>query len=480
MAREILVQGATGRCHDEINAIIGHPWFTRVWTLQEIAMSTNTHVIRGNSSMDWDDFLFVVTTFGSGWQAGYGDSAMDLLEGRQNLSWVMSDIFDLVLGNIRSEDPKKAVKSFCRELKFLSSMCDHQATLPIDKIYSIYSILNLINVPLDEPDYARNALDAYQNLTQAWIKSRKNLSIVIFSINHEVGNGSRPARPSWVPDWGRRDDVSPGSQISSKTSYSGVLQLLDFDYLRCRASSTSLVDPEGIFQEPGVLSVKGFSLGGIMDCFSMHSNGNVILNKSEPQTFTMAFRNLCRYVSNMKSCPAGEDLVAVFYRCITYANYAYRPIGGDPVLFSEFRAYVDLMLYPDCKQPINIHLVETRSSPEAPDRLEDFMERLAVNMLDSVGNLNELMGIWDAKMACEHLGDGQAIFILASGYMGNAYYSVQPEDEVFLLAGCPWPMTLRRGENGYKFIAPTYVHGVMTGELWPEKPGEPLVDIKII
>lgn len=471
------MQGATGRYHDEIASIIGHPWFTRVWTLQEIAMSQKSEILRGKSRMDWDDFLYVVTTFGCNWQPVDGDSAIDLLEGRKSLNWIMSDVFDIVLGNAKPEDSKQAAKSIYRELMFLSSIIDHHATLSIDKVYSIYSILNTINVPLDDPDYARKPLDAYQNLTQAWVQSRKNLSIVIFSINHENRDESRP---SWVPDLGRLNEVSPDSQISSKTSYSGVLELLDIDYLRCRASSTSLVDSEGIFEEPGVLSVKGFSLGRIMDCFSMHSNGNVTLNKLEPQTFTMAFRHMCRYVSSMKSYPTGEDLVAVFYRCITYANYADRPNGGDPLRFSDFRAYMDLMLYPDCKQPINIHLVETRSSPEVPDRLEDFMERLAANMLDSPWNRNELKRIWAAQHACHYpLGDGQAFFILASGYMGSAYYSVQPEDEVFLLAGCPWPMTLRRCENDYKFIAPTYVHGVMTGELWPEDPGE-LVDIRTI
>lgn len=65
-----------------------------------------------------------------------------------------------------------------------------------------------------------------------------------------------------------------------------------------------------------------------------------------------------------------------------------------------------------------------------------------------------------------------------SGYVGNAFHSVRETDEVFLIAGCPWPMVLRSCGGGYRFVAPAYVHGVMGGERWVEDSSS-LLDISI-
>ncbi|ETS82825.1 hypothetical protein PFICI_04701 [Pestalotiopsis fici W106-1] len=73
-----------------------------------------------------------------------------------------------------------------------------------------------------------------------------------------------------------------------------------------------------------------------------------------------------------------------------------------------------------------------------------------------------------------------AFFILDNGYMGTALFSLQVDDVVFLLAGSPWPIILRRDDNGgYTFVAAAYVHGVMYGEAWPQSSDQ-LQDIVLV
>ncbi|KAH0422181.1 hypothetical protein CcaCcLH18_12962 [Colletotrichum camelliae] len=51
----------------------------------------------------------------------------------------------------------------------------HQSTLPIDKVYSVYSTLGFLGISLNDLDYEKKPLDAYQELTESWIRSRKKL-----------------------------------------------------------------------------------------------------------------------------------------------------------------------------------------------------------------------------------------------------------------------------------------------------------------
>lgn len=53
--------------------------------------------------------------------------------------------------------------------------------------------------------------------------------------------------------------------------------------------------------------------------------------------------------------------------------------------------------------------------------------------------------------------------------------AVEPDDEVWILFGCPTPIVLRSNRPHFKIVSPAYVHDIMNGEavegvLTPDDP----------
>lgn len=416
----------------------------------------------------------MVEMLGHGWVDD--ESSLRLILGRNGLEDLMYDALD-ILSRSQPLDPSQfgSEASSYRELLFLSSIMHHQATVPIDKVYSVYTILTYLNLALSDPDYHKPPLEAYQELTEAWIRSRKKLSIIVLSVQHRLEDDS-PAgrcRPSWVPDWAISDAGSPDSPNFGLPGCFGSIELLDRrmhpDY-PCYASSASLVDPEGAFKSPAILSAQGISIGRIKERFAVDAMDDSVPNDSN--TFQDMFRSTCQYISTMpaSSYPTGENPATALLYCATYIK-ATRHVD-----WQDFEDCFNLMLYPSCTDS-NRNLVELKSSREAPDRLMDFLASLHLLQLEASDHQAELNRLWSMLAMCDN--PEQAFFIVDSGYIGSAFHTIQLEDEVFLLAGCPWPMILRPCEGGYKFIAPAYVHGVMNGERWPADSSS-LVDVDIV
>lgn len=70
-------------------------------------------------------------------------------------------------------------------------------------------------------------------------------------------------------------------------------------------------------------------------------------------------------------------------------------------------------------------------------------------------------------------GRKRRVFSTSDQRLGISIETIQPEDEIWLLAGGRVPYILRKRTNGnYEFIGEAYVHGIMMGEAWPEDEGE--------
>ena len=63
---------------------------------------------------------------------------------------------------------------------------------------------------------------------------------------------------------------------------------------------------------------------------------------------------------------------------------------------------------------------------------------------------------------------GSQPFITNTGHSGISQGHFQESDLVVLLAGSDFPVVLREERESYRFIALSYVFGIMAGEAWPE------------
>lgn len=72
--------------------------------------------------------------------------------------------------------------------------------------------------------------------------------------------------------------------------------------------------------------------------------------------------------------------------------------------------------------------------------------------------------IWAMSSACRD----RALFLTKRGRVGIGHETLQPGDQVWLLAGAKVPFILRRRDNGHMQLeGEIYVDGMMFGELWP-------------
>lgn len=60
--------------------------------------------------------------------------------------------------------------------------------------------------------------------------------------------------------------------------------------------------------------------------------------------------------------------------------------------------------------------------------------------------------------------DGR-LFIMTTGYIGQALYEAQDGDVVGIVAGAPTPFILRPAGDSLRLLSPCYVHGLMKAEV---------------
>lgn len=70
---------------DDFATFLCHPWFTRVWVIQEVAVARNVQVIYGWMSYEWADFAKLVDIFSSPQMSVWLGSSRIGMRGRSNL-----------------------------------------------------------------------------------------------------------------------------------------------------------------------------------------------------------------------------------------------------------------------------------------------------------------------------------------------------------------------------------------------------------
>jgi hypothetical protein len=128
-------------------------------------------------------------------------------------------------------------------LSFLNRSRGHQSSELVDKIYGVYSILEILDVSMPEPDYTVPVHLLCEEITIAIILQQQSLVIFEFLRSH-----SRiPDLPSWVPDW-------------TSSSLSG-------SQLRWDVTTKINMDTNGIIgRQPNQLPLKGKFVSKIGAC----------------------------------------------------------------------------------------------------------------------------------------------------------------------------------------------------------------------
>lgn len=487
------------------------PFFSRVWTLQELALGNDSVIVCGDG-----EFPFaVLERFNEGYQTdsiGYWDRALDLLsehEGDHDPKNPQRPINTHmhVVWTLKGLDSLAFPSSSARVLNMLRGLDCSQAE---DRVYSI---LRFLPPTLAEDLTAVKRVSVQELFTDlATFELIQKHSMDFLSAagicQHRRSYPSRkdnPLRPrlnlpTWVPDW-TYWIVSHGLWVMSADGIQKGYGLL------YQAAGSLRGDARlAVVDNTNILCVQGIIFDEIADCVEPFEFPVVSQNHREDETYLQPVQGMTetqlmdfskdfqkndtvnyvhRNMEHLKlqadsciamaeNCKMYDDNIGITTACrqTLIAGMISRNIGsvGGGVqiratneeanqLFTEWELALEF-------GELNFGEVLGRfSDPQNSDSdEEDMLFLLRVQeMMEKLKNLKWRNGFAVAAMslACK----GRRFYKSHKGFMGLAPDIAQEGDKICLILGCCTPLIIRGGGPNFSLVGESYVHGVMDGEL---------------
>ncbi|KAI1324054.1 hypothetical protein F5Y16DRAFT_402811 [Xylariaceae sp. FL0255] len=343
--------------------------------------------------------------------------------------------------------------------------CALESTLPQDRMFGLYGVMNKVKIEVPEPDYTRSEVEVCEMTTVAIIRTTNALDILpsCVQLNYSA------SYPSWVlgssntsSDWlslelitGAAKDKVYGASCGTKATYS-------------------------LIYGPGRLAVRGLILSKVKflrvsDVLGTHSTHGV--EQELPYwSYIKACQSWCQYVATHFGF---EDISHAAIRILTNDHHKMKEIrihdydeSSGKVEFTSFQGWFDLMLYPYCliHYPEDLLMMSREESRLQNPGSSDCVVPLlfyAMAKKKRNGPVAEQIAMTILKHA------NYALMVLESGHFARGLGICKEGDVVALLAASSFPVALRHVQgNESRFVSQIYVDGIMDGEGWPENESE--------
>ncbi|KAK8029714.1 HET-domain-containing protein [Apiospora rasikravindrae] len=242
--------------------LLQDPWFSRVWTVQEVAFARSAIVRCGRLELPWHLLGTVLCT-----SLARRHNSCRVVQFRCMDGYVLFEPFDgdlLAGGDTR---PQQVV--LFRSLPYLRCIDPH------DKIFGLYALLRYWGVELAAPDYNREVTQLFQELVVYFIQRWGSLEALTITLPASSSAGL----PSWTPDW------LTAPLTHEYFDVSGTFDTYDVCYHDATNKSKAKVDWD---RNRGSLRLKGKRVGYIKASVACSPNGP--LDAIEPGQFTDHFR----------------------------------------------------------------------------------------------------------------------------------------------------------------------------------------------
>jgi hypothetical protein len=183
-----------------VSNLLRRPWWSRVWTLQEMTLPREVKFYCGNSSISRGKFKAAMYSI---FLCSVGNRGMEV-------ELIPRHAFDTAFNRRRVHQwhvhPKAHGIALVAVLAYLGN---HSATDSRDRIYSVLGIVTARDRELiGKPEYTTTVQHQYAKLVRSFYDEYHDLDIICFShlfsryaVPRDLNPGIEIAVPSWTPDW---------------------------------------------------------------------------------------------------------------------------------------------------------------------------------------------------------------------------------------------------------------------------------------
>jgi hypothetical protein len=434
-----------------ITELMNHPYWTRTWIIQEIAMGKSVKFRYGRASMTWDEFSPIVGAF---------------LPQNSNMMAIINRLFRtteeilppkalIAIANIftmRAGVQSKAdIHIFFREAAWC--VLGSESTDPRDKIYGVLGMVEDGGAELLRPNYTKPVQDIYRDAVRYLIAGEDP-----FRFLHYAGMrvDSKISVLSWVPDWTLYPEAAFLGPVGHPLPY-------------C-AGGSAPTPPHIDAESPTEVHLTGIRVDQLQRVAnfvvayhhhgSMHSEG---LNLAQIN-FRWISEALSLAISSCEDAQVeyggGQDRFEAFWRTICGDRLRF-PVAMHPApdlgpgLISWYR---------ELKRGLGLDLILAGYNRVGDSIMGNFY---------ITGDAEKIRTVFSGTIGLA--GYGRKMAITTDRRMALVPQSARVGDEIWVILGSETPHCLRRTpdeeaevtrpSNRLQLVGESYLHGIMDGEV---------------
>ncbi|KAK4986681.1 hypothetical protein LTR50_005126 [Elasticomyces elasticus] len=390
----------------DLNLLLGRPWFRRVWVIQEVALSDNVYVRCGHRSLSWH----VLSIF----------------------ALIMKEHSVLESPQLRTERPDwlpKGVRN--RQDERSSLQPNYSDTVSVCDVYMAATI----EVLCEE--------DARIHRARLFPPGTVPYDVVVKLLCCVDHFDPQPNCPSWVPNWGKaRETVSLGYDSASSRLYkagTGPGGMPDAGhYMRIQQELRTLVMTGRIFDIIGEIGA------------SFVGDAENLLHKAFFDEDSSIMINSHHMAMRCDPYPGESGLFEAFWQTFVAAKDFSGLLRAPPTCGDVFGVLLDEVIGMSPAMP-------DQSYPSRTLTMDHLRAQRARRPAQIYRELEEAI-----YAACS----GRTYFTTMKRYMGLGPKYARQGDRICVFTGSHVPFIVRpHQDQSYQLVGECYVHGIMQGEV---------------
>lgn len=209
---ELMKLGKQDRCDlfEHFRAFVTCPWWSRIWVVQEIAVSTAVTIHYGTITLSWEDLIETANV----WSLPKTRQVASSL-GIEPENLKVFVLFANQLTGLEQTRRKWHAEDGTDLVRLLQEFSDRQATDDRDKVYGLLSLAKDDQQNI-EPNYELDVFGTYRATALTLIANGGAPACWAGDQKRKLNRGL----PSWIPDWSTAIDIGDKLRMDLFESYS--------------------------------------------------------------------------------------------------------------------------------------------------------------------------------------------------------------------------------------------------------------------